>query len=672
MPECRRSCARSRCACAQKPAGSSAIVWPRSTTRAGQPSSFRAMRAPGTHWASRPRTRASTPTRSRRFPVQRRSTRRMRAHGTISATRCGPSAARTMRSRRSSVRSVPTLAMRTDGRIWRSPGATPATRAARSMPRSARSRSTRGSARRDCCWRASTGEPGGWTPRSTRTGRALAERPDDAPVRFALAGALAERDDLDAARAAYVHAARYIPPSPARAPRGGADASDDPRVAGIDSRGASGVRCRTGALARRAARGRDDDAPGAGAEGTVLDQFPAGLPGRGRPRLAVGLWRPRRDHARGVARSRDRSGPGPAHGARAQARRLRVRVLPRGNRRAVFRKLDHEAGSGSVRGRGPSARGVERRAHRTTARRRGEVRLASCPGAGRDRPRDHGGRPRLRRLSRARHGCDHVRARRASTRAASVCGLGSSGHVRAGDDRPHVHCRGDGACEWRCALPGALDTSAGARHALFATRSADACRARFARPAGRIRAFPGPAVAFQAAPGRRSPDRARARRRQGESSRRVRRSASEAHRGLAGAARPRARRRRRGRRPRRRAASGRPRRLPAHQPRVRRDARQRALVGREHEPRCHRLRLADRDTPGNLHARPAKRGDAGTDRRCGPHCGRRGRARRECGSTWPRMRRGVPRLSARMRDGSKALFDDVEPVAALATALDGR
>jgi predicted O-linked N-acetylglucosamine transferase (SPINDLY family) len=28
-------------------------------------------------------------------------------------------------------------------------------------------------------------------------------------------------------------------------------------------------------------------------------------------------------------------------------------------------------------------------------------------------------------------------------------------------------------------------------------------------------------------------------------------------------------------------------------------------------------------------------------------------------------------LSARMRDGSKALFDDVEPVAALATALDG-
>jgi CRISPR-associated protein Csy1 len=29
-------------------------------------------------------------------------------------------------------------------------------------------------------------------------------------------------------------------------------------------------------------------------------------------------------------------------------------------------------------------------------------------------------------------------------------------------------------------------------------------------------------------------------------------------------------------------------------------------------------------------------------------------------------------LSARMRDGSKALFDDVEPVAALAAALDGR
>lgn len=40
---------------------------------------------------------------------------------------------------------------------------------------------------------------------------ALAERPDDAPVRFALAGALAERDDLDAAKAAYERAVRTAP-----------------------------------------------------------------------------------------------------------------------------------------------------------------------------------------------------------------------------------------------------------------------------------------------------------------------------------------------------------------------------------------------------------------------------------------------------------------------------
>ena len=37
----------------------------------------------------------------------------------------------------------------------------------------------------------------------------------------------------------------------------------------------------------------------------------------------------------------------------------------------------------------------------------------------------------------------------------------------------------------------------------------------------------------------------------------------------------------------------------------------------------------------------------------------------------PRMRRGVPSSRPACATDAKALFDDVEPVAALATALDG-
>ena len=59
-----------------------------------------------------------------------------------------------------------------------------------------------------------------------------------------------------------------------------------------------------------------------------------------------------------------------------------------------------------------------------------------------------------------------------------------------------------------------------------------------------------------------------------------------------------------------RPAAGGARRLPAHQSRLRRDARHAALVGRQHEPRCARLRTADRDPARSIHARPAERGDA--------------------------------------------------------------
>ena len=49
------------------------------------------------------------------------------------------------------------------------------------------------------------------------------------------------------------------------------------------------------------------------------------------------------------------------------------------------------------------------------------------------------------------------------------------------------------------------------------------------------------------------------------------------------------------------------RRLPAPEPRVRRDARHAALVGRQHEPRRPRLRAAAGDAARTLHARPAER-----------------------------------------------------------------
>ena len=56
-----------------------------------------------------------------------------------------------------------------------------------------------------------------------------------------------------------------------------------------------------------------------------------------------------------------------------------------------------------------------------------------------------------------------------------------------------------------------------------------------------------------------------------------------------------------------RSSAMRSRRLPAHQCRLRRDARHAALVGRQHEPRCARRGPADRDAARAFHARAAER-----------------------------------------------------------------
>ena len=82
-------------------------------------------------------------------------------------------------------------------------------------------------------------------------------------------------------------------------------------------------------------------------------------------------------------------------------------------------------------------------------------------------------------------------------------------------------------------------------------------------------------------------------------------------------------------------------RLPAHRHGLRRDARQRPLVGRQHEPRCDRLRAAGRHAARRAHALAAERRDARASRRAGARRARRGRLRRDRRA--PRVRPRVAR-----------------------------
>jgi hypothetical protein len=153
------------------------------------------------------------------------------------------------------------------------------------------------------------------------------------------AGALAERDDLDDARTAYARAARDDP-ALLRASLGAAltlpmVAPDADAVARSREAYAVGLDARDELPARAAAM-----AAGACARRAALDQFPARLPGRGRSRAAGRVRRSRRRdlarRARTVARRRE------AAGERA-ARGLRLGVLPRRDRRPLFRVVDHRA-----------------------------------------------------------------------------------------------------------------------------------------------------------------------------------------------------------------------------------------------------------------------------------------------------------------------------------------
>ena len=95
-----------------------------------------------------------------------------------------------------------------------------------------------------------------------------------------------------------------------------------------------------------------------------------------------------------------------------------------------------------------------------------------------------------------------------------------------------------------------------------------------------------------------------------------------------------------------RAAAVRPRRLPADQRGLRRDARHAALVRRQHEPRCARRWPADRHAARSLHARAAERRHAGACRARRSRRARRRRLRANRGATRPRaaisVRAGKP------------------------------
>ena len=157
----------------------------------------------------------------------------------------------------------------------------------------------------------------------------------------------------------------------------------------------------------------------------------------------------------------------PRRGARrSHANRLRLDVLPRRHRRPLFRQLDHRHRPRALRSDDLRPAPRRGRAGHRTARLRRQLPRAAGELAECGRAHHRGRRARRPRLSRARHGCDDVRARRAAAGAAAVRGLGASGDDRARRDRCLLLQRGDGARRRCVPLHGNAGSAARHRHAL--------------------------------------------------------------------------------------------------------------------------------------------------------------------------------------------------------------
>ena len=352
----------------------------------------------------------------------------------------------------------------------------------------------------------------------------------------------------------------------------------------------------------------------------ALEQLPARLPGRRRPRAAVAL----RD-ARGALRStavapewRGRCRARVGDRSRAFASASRPRSFRDGTCGRYFRSwitdLDRDALRGLRLSPAPRRRRASAASSSAHVDRVADISgpaLAPSPIA----PRDPRRRARRARLSGARDERDDVRARGAPARARAVRGVGTSGDDRACRRSTRIFtCAAMEPADAARALQRSARRAAGHRHAIPSAgragrrdrASASGCprtcrsccvRSRCSRSiptttrCSRACWPPCPTARLVA----------------------LRRSASRAH-GEASCAPRRARSRARGHRDAASACILLPqcasRRLPAHQSRLRCDARHAALVRRQHEPRRARLRPADGHAAGPLHARPAERGDA--------------------------------------------------------------
>ena len=455
----------------------------RSPTSKARSRSIRAMRAPTTSSASCASTTGSRSARSRRSRARPSSTRVTRAHGTTSAARCATTVGSTRRGRRSRAPSQAdpryALASANLGVALSRPRPTMRMRRVRSLralaidpEHRARADGARGPATRGRPPRRGLARCTGVRSPSSRAMRDRAS---------CTRAPLAERDDLDEARACLRRSAARDDPQLLRARlRSPSDAADGRRRTQTRSTAARA------AFERGLARVRDG-APcargGARRHARVVDElrwtnFLLAYQGEDdRPlqaRFAATMARAIDARRSGAARA-DAQAPSTVAPV---ADRLRLLVLSRRHGRPLLRALDHRPAARVVRGdRLRAAAGGRPVAQRLAAR---ADRFRHCP---RFRPsqvaaqiRDDA--PDVARLSGARHGRDDVRDRRAAARAAAMRGVGPSGDDRPSDDRRVLHQRTDGARGCRRALHRAAGAPARHRHALRGAGDSGARRPR--------------------------------------------------------------------------------------------------------------------------------------------------------------------------------------------------
>ena len=361
----------------------------------------------------------------------------------------------------------------TSARCGASAATTPAPKAALVARAVARSRTAHRARWR---WPACAGSAALSTPRrrSTPTRRGVDPRDANAP-RCCSRRRSPSATTWRGARNAYDQALARDPAHAARGARPRADVADGARERGGARRGACGLR----GGARRASSTRCRRRPRRSVPRARRTSC-AGRTSCSRIRAATTRAAEALRRSRGADRRGARSGV--CRRSRrtrrdyAVARRIRVGLLPRWHRGALFRALDHGPSARAVRDRRLRAERGRRRAHRTAPRARRPLPCRRAPAAVRARAAPARRGARRDRLSRGGHGRHDVRAGGAAARAGAMRRMGPPGDDGPAIDRRLLHERHDGAARRRTSITasGSFDYPGSARatpHRTFQRRS---------------------------------------------------------------------------------------------------------------------------------------------------------------------------------------------------------